>query len=130
MTAISRCGALGCHGIADDGLGLCGAHRAAVTLTVKVQDAVREFLHGSITPTAENVSAVTEAGTYFADGMALLLRALFGTEVAYDHEPLTLQNHPLLTWRVLFSWTAALDTSSWREETRVALMGADGDEPC
>lgn len=134
-TTIPRCQAHGCDGIADDGTGLCAAHRRAVTLTVKVQDAVREFLHDGIKATSSNENEVAEAGTYLAEGVALLLKVLFGSEVSYDREPIILQQRPGLTWRVLFSWMVALSAATWDDEDSDdvdtdELVGAEGMQPC
>lgn len=128
---IQRCASPGCEGIRDDRTELCAAHRRAIALTTEIQDAVRRFLHQGVVPTGRNEAAVTEAGKYFAEGLAVLVRTLFGSDVNYDNQPITLQQNPYLTWRVLFSWTAALNTSEWREETRVAVVGAgDAEQPC
>jgi len=47
---IPTCQAQLCDGVADDRSRLCAEHRRALTLTTKIQDAVREYLNGNLRP--------------------------------------------------------------------------------
>lgn len=87
-------------------------------MTTKMQDALREFLRDGISPNHLNHYDVAVAGMYFAEGMALLVNALLGTEVVYDDEPIRLQKRPDPTWRVQFTWRGTLNTEAWREQNR------------
>lgn len=113
MTA-PTCAAQACAGVADDGSGLCSAHRRSLTLTTKVQDAVREFLHGNLNPSAvirptpENARKVVEAGTHIAQGLALLIATRFD-DMSFDPSPIYVHDLSSATntpWRVSFSWQA------------------------
>lgn len=136
--SVPQCQALDCGGVADDGKGLCAAHRRALTLTVKVQDAVREFLRGSangpnaISLSEENIDNAGEAGMYFAEGLALLTKTVFRSNVAYDEQPIEVAYNSqgcMPEWQVKFTWSAAMNTNAWSEQNRCdELSGAeDGD---
>ena len=108
------CRAEHCAGVADDGTGLCGAHRRSLTLTTKLQDAVREFLQGghcrdAIRPTPDNARKVVEAGEHFAQGLACLISTRFD-DVRFDPSPIYAINLSLVAnqppWRVSFAWNA------------------------
>lgn len=111
---VPQCVARCCAGVADDGTGLCAAHRRSLTLSTKLQDAVREFLQGghwqdAIRPTPDNARKVVEAGTQLAHALALLISTRF-VDVSFDPSPLyaaDLAHSPTATpWRVSFAWHA------------------------
>lgn len=123
MTA-PQCVAECCAGVPADRTGLCTAHRRSLTLSTKMQDAVREFLHGNlkagnvIRPTTENAPKVIEAGALFAQGLALLISTAFDSEiVSYDGAPIVIgdlrRNQP--PWRVSFAWKATINHTTWND---------------
>lgn len=112
---VPQCAAPCCAGVADDGTGLCAAHRRSLTLSTKLQDTVREFLQGghcrdAIRPTPDNARKVVEAGEYFAQGLASLISTRFD-DVRFDPSPIYAINLSLIgstqpPWRVSFAWRA------------------------
>ena len=111
------CCALACDSVADDKTGLCPDHRRALTLTVKMQDAVSEFLQtkvgnnlqSSVRLNAKNVHNVELAGNHLAHALALLISALFESTVDYDDAPIksrSLSVGEQTNWSVLFEWMA------------------------
>lgn len=110
---VPRCAAPCCAGVADDGTGLCAAHRRSLTLSTKLQDTVREFLQGghcrdAIRPTPDNARKVVEAGEHFAQGLALLISTRLD-DVTFDPLPIYAQDlarTATTPWRVSFSWQA------------------------
>ena len=118
MTTILTCRAQHCRGIADDARGWCAAHRSALTLTVKFQDAVREFLllpSGSVLPTQENAESVIEAGKHLAHGLALLIGTKL-EDVEFEASAIYLDDLSASVrtpWRVSFDWQAGGNDQSW-----------------
>lgn len=119
-----RCHAQDCTALAHHPSGMCAAHRRALILVTKVQDAVREFLHDNLTltssvePTQENTFRVVEAGTCFAEAFSLLLSSSFNSVVHVDSAPIELVpvgRHNKRAWRVRFDWHGANSDSSGDE---------------
>lgn len=120
MTSLT-CRADGCDGITTDGTGWCPGHRRALTFTAKLTDAVREFLHkslgdtlaSSVVVTPKNRDNIELAGTYLAQGMALLVSTCFGSAIDYNPAPITLRtksNSAAVDWRTDFKWVATETT--------------------
>lgn len=117
MTGL-ECDAQGCTGIVSTAGGMCEAHRRALTLTAKFQDATYEFLHkqvgsnlqSSITLTPETMHKVQRAGMHLAQSMALLISASFDTDnIEYETEPIKLRSlsaGATSNWRVGLKWNA------------------------
>lgn len=115
-TTIPMCQARTCHGVATLA-GLCDDHRRARKLTVKVQDALLEFLHvqqgatlqSSVKTSSDNQQNVELAGWSIAQGIALLVSTCFESGISFDPEPISLvsaSRGPDPNWRVRFTWTA------------------------
>lgn len=116
MTALA-CEAESCTGIVTTAGGLCADHRRALTLTTKLQDAVSEFLQtkvgnnlqSSVRLDVTNVRNVELAGNHLAQGLALLVSALFDISADYDDAPIKLRSLSIgeqKNWSVLFKWMA------------------------
>lgn len=128
---VPLCQAPRCRGVADDRTHLCAGHRRAMTFTVKLQDSVREYLHGTqlysaFRPTQDNTRKIVEAGEYLAIGSSLLLSVLFD-DVMLEPEPITVGNlthTPQTPWRVRFDWQA----SELRTEDRKKIEHDDDDD--
>lgn len=107
-TAIPTCRVPHCDAfITDDGT-LCLAHKRGMKLTIKLTDAVYEYLH-HVKPTRENEEQMTEAGTHLADALALLLKGTFDPDIAYDRTPIslaTVSSAAACNWNVVFRWIA------------------------
>mgnify|MGYP005812086769 CR=1 FL=1 len=110
QTPIPVCVAQFCGGVADHG-GLCSAHRRALKLTTKVQDALLEFING-IRPLSVNDRDIVLAGEYLGDGLSLLVGVVFSDEIEFEKPPLLFvdygdreQRKP--RWRVDLKWRIA-----------------------
>lgn len=87
-------------------------------MTVKFQDAVREFLllpSGSVLPTQENAESVIEAGKHLAHGLALLIGTKL-EDVEFEASAIYLDDLSASVrtpWRVSFDWQAGGNDQSW-----------------
>lgn len=116
---VPRCAAPCCAGVADDGKGLCAAHRRALTLSSKLQDAVGEYVNAgnrldAIKPTDDNAHIVGEAGEHLAQGLALLISTRLH-DVTFDPSPLRRGTHT--PWRVSFAWRGNFLTEAIEDES-------------
>lgn len=117
---VPTCRAQGCDNVADVA-DLCAGHRRAMTFSTRLQDAVHEFLHkpqggslqSSVVVTTKNRDNIELAGTYLAQGMALLISACFGTGIDYKPDPISLRTSSKtrhMDWRTEFEWLATDST--------------------
>ncbi|WP_157888926.1 hypothetical protein [Mycolicibacterium fortuitum] len=100
-----------------------------MTLTVKMQDAIRDFLqgehlpHSAISRTTENARSAVQAGEHCATALALLIGTRF-EDVSFDPSPIFAADLSATTktpWRVSFSWHA----NQLKEESHDELDDSD-----
>ncbi|WP_368681664.1 hypothetical protein [Mycobacterium intracellulare] len=108
-TPIQRCDGQGCANVADL-YGLCSAHRRALKLTTKIQDALLEFVTG-IRPLTKNDRNILSASDYLSDGLTMLVGSVFGEEIEFERRLIVVdygdgeQRRP--RWRVDLKWRIA-----------------------
>lgn len=134
---IPTCQAQLCDGVADDRSRLCAEHRRALTLTTKIQDAVREYLNGNLRPydalrpTAESATKIVEAGEYLRLAMKQLISAQFDDVKFQLAQPIYTGDLALTSaapWRINFVWQGDRINRELHDDSEENCDDSDSDD--